>query len=96
MDKVEIILDADGIEDQLKNFKEKYQLELDFDSEASLDGVAVCSVIGTAVNVGMFLMQLYSLWGNKRVGIKTDDFEASEMTINKIIDYLNSKKSNTN
>ena len=92
MKDVEIILDAEGIEDQLKELKEKYQLELDYDSEANFDGALCCSVIGTAVNIGMFLLQAYSLWGNRRVGLRTQDINADEMTIKTVMDYLNSQK----
>lgn len=92
MEQIKIILEAEGIEDQLEELKEEYQLKLDYDSEANFDGVLCCSVIGTVVNIGMFLLQAYSLWGNKRVGIKTEKFEADEMTIKNVIDYLNSQK----
>ena len=88
----EIILDAEGIEDQLKELKEKYQLELDYNSEANFDGMLCCSIVGTAVNIGMFLLQAYSLWGNRRVGLRTKDINADEMTIKTVMDYLNSQK----
>jgi hypothetical protein len=92
MEQVKIIIEAEGIENQLEELKEEYQLKLDYDSEANFDGVLCCSIIGTAVNIGMFLLQAYALWGNKRVGIKTENIEADEMTIKNVIDYLNSQK----
>lgn len=49
MSQVEIILDAEGIENQLEKLKEQYQLKLDYDSEANFDGALCCSVVGTAV-----------------------------------------------
>lgn len=92
MEEVEIILEAEGIEDQLEELKEKYQLELDYDREANFDGALCCSVVGTAVNIGMFLLQAYALWGNRRVGLKTQDVEVSEMTIKNVMDYLKPQK----
>ena len=92
MSQVEIILDAEGIEDQLEDLKEKFQLKLDYDSKANFDGALCCSVVGTAVNIGMFLLQAYAMWGNKRVGLRTQNVEADEMTIKNVIDYLKSQQ----
>ncbi len=66
-------------------------MKLDYDSEAYFDGILCCSIIGTAVNIGMFLLQAYSMWGNKRVGLKTQDVEIDEITIKNVLEYLESK-----
>lgn len=92
MKQVEIIIDAEGKEDQLDEFRKKYQLKLDYDREANFDGTLCCSVIGTVVNIGMFLLQVYTLWGNKRVKLRAENLEVDEITIKNVIDFLNSQK----
>ena len=92
MEQIEIILEAEGLENQLEKLKEEYQLKLDYDYEANFDGALCCSIVGTAVNIGMFLLQAYALWGNKRVNIRTSDLEADEMTIENVIKYINAPK----
>ena len=90
MDKSKTVLDAEGILNQLEDRTKQFRLKLDYDSEANFDGVLCCTVIGTAVNVGMFLMQAYSLWGNKKVSLHTSDLSIDEITIQKVIEYLKS------
>ncbi len=90
MDEIKIVLDAEGIRNELEDWKKQFHLKLDYDSEANFDGVLCCTVIGTAVNVGMFLMQAYSLWGNKKVSLHTSDLSIDEITIRKVIEYLKS------
>lgn len=92
MEQIEIILDAEGIKDQLEELTQKYELKTDYDAEAKLNGELCCSIIGAAANIAMLLLQVYKLWGNKRIGLKTRDFEAKEMTIEKVIEYLNSQQ----
>lgn len=41
----------------------EFELIVDYDSDANFDGALCCTIIGTVVNVGMFLMQAYTLWG---------------------------------
>jgi hypothetical protein len=94
MSQVEIILDAEGKEAQLEELKEKYQLKLDYEAEANFDGMLCCTIIGTAVNIGLFLLQAYTLWGNKRVGLRTQNFEANEITIENVLEYLRSHQDN--
>ena len=92
MEQIEIILEAEGIENQLEELKEEYLLKLDYDCEANFDGTLCCSIVGTAVNIGMFLLQAYALWGNKRVSVRTRDLDADEMTIENVIKYINAQK----
>ena len=92
METIKIILDAEGLEDQLEQLKDKYQLKLDYSCEANFDGALCCAIIGTTVNIGMFLLQAYTLWGNKRVGLRTDKIEINEMTIKNVIEYLKSQE----
>ena len=92
MEQIEIILDAEGIKDQLEELTQKYELKTDYDAEAGFDGEFICSIVGTAANIAMFLLQVYALWGNKRIGFKSRDFEANEMTIEKVMEYLKSQQ----
>lgn len=91
MENVEIILDAEGIENELTQMKKDFKLEMDYDSQANFDGIVCCTIVGTLVNVGMFLMQAYSLWGDKRIALKTKDLEVNEIAISKVIEYLKSQ-----
>ena len=93
MEEIEITLDAEGIEEQLDQLKDECQVELDYESEANFDGALCCTIIGTTMNIGMFLMQAYSLWGDKRVSLKTKDIEVNELTIKKTIEYIEYLKS---
>lgn len=90
MEEIKIVLNAEGIQNELEDWKNQFHLYLDYDSEANFDGILCCTVIGTAVNIGMFLMQAYSLWGNKKISIRTSELSIDEITIRKVIEYLKS------
>lgn len=91
MDKFEIILSYEGIERDLQSLKETTKVEIEYNSYSNFDGAMLCSVIGTAVNIGMFLMQAYSLWGNKRVKFISKEMEIDDVTLERLITYLKDK-----
>ncbi len=90
MEQIEIILDAEGIEKDLEQLTRKCQLEMDYDRESNFDGALCCSVIGAVANIAMFLLQAYSMWGNRRISFRTKDIEVDEITIKKVLEYLES------
>lgn len=86
MNNIEIVFPYEGLEDDIKSIKQNCQVEIEFNAYSNFD--VLCSVIGTAVNVGMFIMQAYSLWGNKRVRYISKDFKIDDVALDKLIDYL--------
>lgn len=88
---IEIAFEAEGLDKDIEVLQEKTEVEVNYDSEANLDGALICTVVGTVVNVGMFLMQAYSLWGEKRVKVVTPNMIVEDMPMKKVIEYLNSQ-----
>ncbi len=89
---LEISFDAEGLDKDIEVLQKKTGVEVNYDSEANLDGALICTVVGTAVNVGMFLMQAYSLWGEKRLKkVVTSNMIIEDMPLKKVIEYLNNQ-----
>lgn len=88
MDDIEIIFPYEGLEEDLKSLVNSNDVELEYNSYSNFDGTMLCTVIGTAVNIGMFLMQAYTLWGNKHVKYVSKEFEIDDVTLERLIEYL--------
>lgn len=88
MDDIEIIFQYEGLEDDLKSLINSNNVEIEYNSYSNFDGAMLCTVIGTVVNIGMFLMQAYALWGNKQVKYVSKELEIDDITLERLIEYL--------
>lgn len=92
MENIEIIFPYEGLEEDLNSLQENNHVKIEYNSYSNFDGAMLCTVIGTVVNIGMFLMQAYSLWGNKRVKFVSKELEIDDVALERLIDYLKSKE----